>query len=72
MESIKHDLFINTSIAIILLVVGVSLTLGICIYWVVNANSSNKRVKLPGFKRLRNNSDDVEADEDYLINGMYL
>jgi hypothetical protein len=59
-----------TTTAIILLIFGVALILGFFSYLLLSTKFMNKKVKW--LSNLKNNSKNVDVDEDYLINGMYL
>ena len=59
----------NISVAIILLVLGVSLVVAFFVYLILTTKYVSRRIKL--FERKEENKN-VEVDGDYLINGMYL
>ena len=59
----------NVSVAIILLVLGVSIVVAFFVYLVLTTKYVSRRIKL--FERKEENKN-VEVDGDYLINGMYL
>ena len=62
----------TTVIAIILLVLGVSLTIGLFIFLIFNSKSANRRFKWPNFKYKNKNNVPTDAEADYLMNGMSL
>lgn len=64
------DYTYGTSMAIALLVIGISLTVGVLIYYMINLKYINRKFKWPHLKYKRNTSNDVE--NDYFVNGLYL
>ncbi len=62
----------SITLAIILLVVGISSTLGLFIYLALNANYAKRKFRWPNLKYKNKKDVSADAEADYLINGMYL
>ena len=70
-EVVKSE---SSTLAIIFLVIGISLTIGIFIFFIINASYASKKFRWPNlrYKNVKNAAATENAEADYLINGMYL
>jgi hypothetical protein len=63
----------SITMAILLLVLGISLVLGFFVYLIMNTRYVSKRLKRLSIPNLiKKNNKNVDIDGDYLINGLYL